>query len=61
MCSPTPSQQAEKKMCSENFSEQKSMDFPILQQSGAREGGLGKMGEEEESTCKDTEINTLQS
>ena len=33
------------------------MDFPILQQSGTREGGLGKMGEEKESTCKDMEIN----
>lgn len=32
------------------------MDFPILQ-SGAREGDLGKMGEEKESTCKDMEIN----
>jgi len=42
-----------------NASEQKSMDFPILQQSGAREGGLGKMGEEKESTCKDMNINIL--
>lgn len=33
------------------------MDFPILQQSEAREQGLGKMGKEKESTRKDMEIN----
>lgn len=33
------------------------MDFPILQQSGVREGSLGKMGEKKESICKDMEIN----
>lgn len=53
MCVPPASLSKQRR----KFSEQKSTGFPILQQSGAREGGLGKVGKEKESTCKEMEIN----